>query len=104
MTPNKLEAEPASAKPTNTKAPDLASASVPDTLATLKVNLDIGLAHADVDIRRKENGSFVGLPGLTPLPRWQMLAIFIYAMVSCLVVNDVVKVVMIKRLVPMAVA
>jgi hypothetical protein len=33
-----------------------------------------------------------------------MLAIFGYAMVSCLVVNDVVKVTMIKRLVPSAVA
>jgi magnesium-transporting ATPase (P-type) len=46
----------------------------------------------------------VGIPGLTPLPWWQMLTIFVYAMVSCLVVNDAVKVVMIKRLVPTAVA
>jgi Carbohydrate-binding module 48 (Isoamylase N-terminal domain) len=38
------------------------------------------------------------------LPWWQMLAIFVYVMVSCLVVNDAVKVVMIKRLVPKAVA
>jgi hypothetical protein len=38
----------------------------------------------------------VGLPGLMPLPWWQMLAIFIYAMISCLVVNDAVKVAMIK--------
>jgi plasma-membrane proton-efflux P-type ATPase len=48
--------------------------------------------------------TFVGIPGLTPLPWWQMLAILGYAMVSCLVVNDTVKVVMIKRLVPTAVA
>ena len=48
--------------------------------------------------------AFVGLPGLAPLPWWQMLAIFGYAMVSCLIVNDVVKVTMIKRLVPTAVA
>jgi plasma-membrane proton-efflux P-type ATPase len=48
--------------------------------------------------------ALVGLPGLAPLPWWQMLAIFGYAMVSCLVVNDAVKVVMIKRLVPTAVA
>ena len=40
--------------------------------------------------------TFVGLPGLVPLPWWQTLAIFAYAMVSCLVVNDAVKVVMIK--------
>gem|GEM_PF-11788 len=38
----------------------------------------------------------VGLPGLMPLPWWQTLAIFAYTMVSCLVVNDSVKVVMIK--------
>ena len=41
--------------------------------------------------------TFVGLPDLTPLPGWQLLAIFGYAMVSCLVVNDAVKVAMIKR-------
>ena len=46
----------------------------------------------------------VGLPGLLPLPWWQTLAIFTYALVSCLVVNDVVKVVMIKWRVPAAVA
>jgi plasma-membrane proton-efflux P-type ATPase len=46
----------------------------------------------------------VGLPGLAPLPWEQMLAIFGYAMVSCLVLNDAVKVTMIKRLVPTAVA
>ncbi len=44
-----------------------------------------------------------GIPGLTPLPWWQTLTIFAYAMISCLVVNDVVKVAMIKRLVPVAV-
>jgi hypothetical protein len=26
--------------------------------------------------------TFVGLPGLMPLPWWQMLAVFIYAIVS----------------------
>jgi H+-transporting ATPase len=30
------------------------------------------------------------------LPWWQVLAVFAYAMVSCLVVNDAVKVGMIK--------
>jgi magnesium-transporting ATPase (P-type) len=48
--------------------------------------------------------ALVRLPGLAPLPWWQMLAIFGYAMVSCLVVNDAVKVLLIKRLVPTAVA
>jgi H+-transporting ATPase len=46
----------------------------------------------------------VGLPGLTPLPWSQTLAIFAYAMVSCLVVNDAVKVVTIKWRVPSAIA
>jgi len=48
--------------------------------------------------------TFVGLPGLMPLPWWQTLAIFAYAMVVCLVVNDSVKVAMIKWRVPAAVA
>jgi H+-transporting ATPase len=38
----------------------------------------------------------VGIPGFMPLPWWQMLTVFGYAIVSCLVVNDVVKVAMIK--------
>ena len=45
----------------------------------------------------------VGLPGLRPLPWSQTLAIFVYAMVSCLVVNDAVKVVMIKWRAPTAI-
>ncbi|MHB1014279.1 MAG: HAD-IC family P-type ATPase, partial [Desulfurivibrionaceae bacterium] len=48
--------------------------------------------------------TFAGLPGLMPLPWWQMLVIFAYAMVSCLVVNDAIKVAMIKWRVPAAVA
>jgi H+-transporting ATPase len=48
--------------------------------------------------------TFVGIQGLMPLPGWQTLAIFAYAMVSCLVVNDSVKVAMIKWRVPTAVA
>jgi hypothetical protein len=39
-----------------------------------------------------------------PLPWWQALAVFIYAMVACLGVNDAVKVTMIKWRVPNAVA
>ena len=46
----------------------------------------------------------VGLPDLMPLPWSQTLLIFAYAMVSCLLVNDSVKVVMIKWRVPTAVA
>ena len=40
----------------------------------------------------------VGLPGLMPLPWSQTLAIFAFAMVACLVVNDALKVVMIRTL------
>src|SRR5665213_2527869 len=43
-------------KPETAKAPDIATASVPDTLATLLVNPDNGLTSADVETRRKENG------------------------------------------------
>jgi hypothetical protein len=39
-----------------------------------------------------------------PLPWWQTLAVFVYAMVSCLVLNDAVKVAMIKWRVLNAVA
>jgi H+-transporting ATPase len=46
----------------------------------------------------------VGLPGLLPLPWSQTSAIFAYALVACLVVNDTVKVVMIKWRVPIAIA
>jgi H+-transporting ATPase len=48
--------------------------------------------------------TFVGLPELSPLPWWQALSIFGCAMLSCLVVNEVVKVAMIRRGLPSAVA
>ena len=48
--------------------------------------------------------TFAGLPGLTPLPWWQTLEVFLYAMVACLVVNDAIKVLMIKWRIPAAVA
>ena len=38
------------------KAPEIASASVPDTLAALHVNPETGLTHGEVDTRRKEHG------------------------------------------------
>jgi plasma-membrane proton-efflux P-type ATPase len=47
--------------------------------------------------------TLVGLPGLLPLPWEQTLTIFVYAMV-CLVVNDAMKVALIKWRVPNAVA
>ena len=48
--------------------------------------------------------TLVGLPGLTPLLWWQTLTIFVYAMAASLIVNDSIKVVMIKWRVPAAVA
>ena len=38
------------------KAPDIASVSVPDTLAALKVNPQAGLTGAEVETRRQEHG------------------------------------------------
>ena len=49
-------AESPSVKAATAKAPDIASASVPDTLAALHVNPDTGLTHAEVEVRRKEHG------------------------------------------------
>lgn len=46
----------------------------------------------------------VGLPGLTPLPWPQMLAVLACSAVSCLVVNDAAKVAMIRWRAPQAVA
>ena len=45
-----------SAHPAGSRPPDIAALSVPDTLAALKVNPDTGLAAAEVDARRMENG------------------------------------------------
>ena len=42
--------------PTTAREPDIASSSLPDTLATLRVNPEIGLTHAEADIRRMEHG------------------------------------------------
>jgi len=43
-------------KPAPAKEPDIATASIPDTLAALHANPDTGLTHAEVDARRKEHG------------------------------------------------
>jgi H+-transporting ATPase len=40
--------------------------------------------------------TFVGLPGLMPLSWWQTLAVFLYALVVCLGINDALKVAIIK--------
>lgn len=48
--------------------------------------------------------TFLQLPGLEALPWQQTLAIFAYAMGSCLAVNDVIKVALIKWLLPSAAA
>ena len=42
--------------PSQKKEPDIASASVPDTLAALQVDPETGLTRAEVDARRKEHG------------------------------------------------
>ena len=47
--------QPLSSSPIGTST-DIASASVPDTLAALHVNPETGLTHAEVDARRKEHG------------------------------------------------
>jgi magnesium-transporting ATPase (P-type) len=54
--PDKSEVEPAPSEPANAEPTDIASASVPDTLAALHVDPDTGLTHVEVDIRRKEHG------------------------------------------------
>jgi H+-transporting ATPase len=48
--------------------------------------------------------TYSGLPGLMPLPWWQTLTLLAYALVAALVVNDTVKVVLTRWLVPTAVA
>ena len=54
--PQPSGAAPSASTSTTAKPPDIASASVPDTLAALTVNPDTGLAGAEVDVRRKQNG------------------------------------------------
>ena len=44
--------------------------------------------------------TFAGLPGLMPLPWTQTLTIFAYAMVCCLILNDTLKVLVIRWQVP----
>jgi plasma-membrane proton-efflux P-type ATPase len=44
----------------------------------------------------------MGIPGLAPLPWWQIVTILGYAMFACLAVNDAIKVAIIKWRVPRA--
>lgn len=46
--------------------------------------------------------TLLGIPGLAPLPWWQTLSILGYAMFACLVVNDGIKVGLIRWRVPLA--
>lgn len=48
--------------------------------------------------------TYLDIPGLTPLPLWQTVGIFVYAAAVCLGVNDAIKVAMIRWRVPAAVA
>ena len=52
----KSEGESPASKPAAGKAPDIAAASVPYTLAALHVDPETGLLRAEVDTRRKEHG------------------------------------------------
>ncbi len=47
--------------------------------------------------------TLIGLSDFTPLPWWQTLTLFGYAIFSCLGVNDALKVALIKRRIPLAV-
>src|SRR5579872_6411098 len=49
-------AVPPQVVPASAKAPDIASVSVTETLATLHVNPETGLTRAEVDVRRKASG------------------------------------------------
>ena len=53
---DRLATAPARPAPTAPERPAVASASVQDTLATLRVDPATGLAAAEVDLRRKEHG------------------------------------------------
>ena len=55
-TSTKSESPKVPTKPADAKPPDISKASVPDTLAALKVNPETGLTGAEVESRRKENG------------------------------------------------
>jgi plasma-membrane proton-efflux P-type ATPase len=85
--------EPAQPKSANVKPPDIASASVPDTLTALNVNAETGLTHADVETRRKKDGfnevpekkrhpAFVFLSKFWGLSAWMLELIMVLSAVT----------------------
>jgi H+-transporting ATPase len=62
------------------------------------------LAALAVDALMGTMLTFAGLPSLVALPWWQTLVILGYAMVACLIVNDSIKVALIKWRIPLAAA
>ena len=75
--------------------------ATPELVQEARPKLHIEAVVGKVDGHRYRF-TFVGIPGLMPLPWWQTLAIFAYAMGTCLAVNDTLKVAMIKWRVPSA--
>jgi plasma-membrane proton-efflux P-type ATPase len=69
------------------RRPFYASAPARGLAAALALDAAIGTALAAF-----------GLPGLAPLPWTQVLAVFGYALIACLGVNDLVKVALLRRL------
>jgi hypothetical protein len=57
--------ESPSSKPTTAKEPDIASASVADTLAALHMNSETGLTHAEVDTRHAAVRAAAGAVAVT---------------------------------------
>ncbi len=47
--------------------------------------------------------AIIGIPGLTPLPWWQLITVLFYAAFMGLVINDMIKVLLIRWLVPKAI-
>jgi H+-transporting ATPase len=73
--------------------------SIPDAFAALGLAMaaETLLAAVAAEVIAGTGLTLIGLSDLEPLPWWQMLAIFAYAMFFCLVVNDGLKVLMLKR-------
>ncbi len=55
-TPNTSKVDPSNPNQSGSKPPDVASASIPDTLANLRVKPESGLSSGEVDVRRREHG------------------------------------------------
>ena len=56
-----------------------------------------------LDISVGTTFAIIGIPGLTPLPWWQLLTVLTFAAIMGLVVNDTIKVLLIRWLVPKAI-